>query len=533
MSISDARPARSGGALYGDYAGPLLMLLCILAPVPVFWSAFGALAEAWSRAEYSHGPLIPLLSGFLFMREMSQVPPPTRPVTDRWAGVALVGVAMALAVLGNLINIDHIVFYGIILWVGGVVLIGFGFRRGWVFWPAVLHLIFMLPLPQFLYWQMNIQLQYISSEIGVALVRAAGIPVYLDGNVIDLGVYQLLVAEACSGLRYLFPIMSFSYIFCALYRGPWWHKAILLLAAVPLAVLMNSFRIGMIGVLVDNYGIEHAQGFLHYFEGWVIFGACVGLLFLLARTLQWLARDRRPLSEALNLEFTGMGAQFRRFLDTTPSLALAVAAFGTVAVSAVWLATPKAEAVVAERTAFDFFPRNLAGRVAGPPIVLEPGVARVLAADDYFGADYAAEGQFPIEFFSAYYANQTDGSSIHSPEACLPGGGWEMFDLDRRLITLPPEAGVEPFHVVRAIIQKGQAKQLVYYWSEQRGRRTTGELESRVWQLYDAIKMGRTDGALVRLITPLPPQGGIEEADARLTAFMAELMPELGAFIPR
>ena len=61
-----------------------------------------------------------------------------------------------------------------------------------------------------------------------------------------------------------------------------WHKAVLLLMAAPLTVLMNSFRIGMIGVLVNSYGIEQAEGFLHFFEGWVIFLACVGILFLMA-----------------------------------------------------------------------------------------------------------------------------------------------------------------------------------------------------------------------------------------------------------
>ena len=80
----------------------------------------------------------------------------------------------------------------------------------------------------------------ISSELGVWFLRLLSVPVFLEGNIIDLGLYKLQVAEACSGLRYLFPIMSFSYVFCMLYSGPRWHKAVLLLSAVPLTVLMNS-----------------------------------------------------------------------------------------------------------------------------------------------------------------------------------------------------------------------------------------------------------------------------------------------------
>jgi exosortase D (VPLPA-CTERM-specific) len=178
----------------------------------------------------------------------------------------IIACALALAILGNLVRIPDIVTYAFIIWVGGVVLTVMGWERGRMHQLPVIHLVFMLPLPQFLYWQLTIFLQLVSSQIGVWLIDLMTIPVRLEGNIIDLGIYKLQVAEACSGLRYLFPILSFSYLFAILYRGPLWHKAVLLLAAAPLTVLMNSFRIGMIGVLVHHRGIEHAEGFLHFFR---------------------------------------------------------------------------------------------------------------------------------------------------------------------------------------------------------------------------------------------------------------------------
>ncbi len=126
--------------------------------------------------------------------------------------------------------------------------------------------------------------------------------VYLEGNIIDLGVYKLHVAEACSGLRYLFPILSFSYIFAVLYRGPMWHKAILLVSAAPITVFMNSVRIAIAGVLVEVYGIEWVEGFTHFFEGWVIFISCVLILFGLAWVMLHLRRDRLSLVDALDLD---------------------------------------------------------------------------------------------------------------------------------------------------------------------------------------------------------------------------------------
>ena len=264
------------------------MLAC-LATLPLFWFGLVGLADAWSRPEFSHGPVIPLLSFYMFLREMKAVPPPTAPVADRWPGVVVIGLGLLIAAVGNLVHIPDIVFYALIVWVAGLVLTCFGFSRGLVFWPSVLHLVFMLPLPQFLYWKLNTTLQLVSSQIGVGVLGLAGVPVYLEGNVIDLGVYMLQVAEACSGLRYLFPIMSFTYVFAVLYRGPLWHKLVLLLSAVPVAVMMNALRIGIIGVLVDRYGIAQAEGFLHVFEGWVVFLSCIAILFGLAKAMQRLS----------------------------------------------------------------------------------------------------------------------------------------------------------------------------------------------------------------------------------------------------
>lgn len=218
VSAADRNPAFVSGAS-GGFWGPALLILCVLSSLPLFWPGFEALVAAWGVPEYSHGPIIPLLSGYMYLREMRFVPPTTRPITDRWPGVALVGFALAVAAFGNIVRIPDIVTYGFILWIGGMILSVYGFERGKIFWPSVLHLVFMLPLPQFVYWQVTVGLQLVSSQIGVELVRLAGIPVFLEGNVIDLGIYKLQVAEACSGLRYMFPIMSFSYVFCVLYRG--------------------------------------------------------------------------------------------------------------------------------------------------------------------------------------------------------------------------------------------------------------------------------------------------------------------------
>ena len=530
MSIVTADRSAASGASSRGFWGPFWLFVAIAGTLPLFWIGFESLAAAWSTPEYSHGPIIPLLSGYMFLREMRFAPPTTRPVTDRWPGVLLTAFALAVAAFGNVVRIPDIVTSAMILWIGGMILTCFGFRRGIIFWPSVLHLVFMLPLPQFVYWQVTVGLQLISSQIGVELVRLAGIPVFLDGNVIDLGVYKLQVAEACSGLRYLFPIMSFSYVFCVLYRGPWWHKAVLLLSAAPLAVLMNSFRIGVIGILVDNYGIAQAEGFLHVFEGWVIFATCIAILFGLAWALQRMQPDPMPLGEALDLDFAGAHHELKRVLDLTPNRGLVAAALLTAGASAAWALAPANAPADVAREPFAVFPRDL-GEWRGTSELLEPDIERVLGADDYFSAMYRAPDEpHHVDFFTAYYHKQTEGSGIHSPEVCIPVGGWEMSRITPVEVAPP---GTEPFEVNRAIIQKGEAKQLVYYWFEQRGRRMTNDYVAKMYTVYDSLAMGRSDGALVRLVTPLGRGESAEaDADARLRGFLDVLMPELGSYIP-
>lgn len=530
------RPARLPGLRPSPEAaaprpmGAVWLAAAVLAALPLFRFGLEGLAEAWSKPEFSHGPVIPCLSFYLFLKELKALPPPTGPVTDRWPGVAVIAASLLLALLGNLAEIDHIVFYALIVWTGGLILTGFGWRRGLTFWPSVLHLVFMLPLPQFLYWKVSTTLQLASSEIGVRLVQAAGVPVYLDGNIIDLGVYMLQVAEACSGLRYLFPIMSFTYVFAVLYRGPLWHKLALLLAAIPIAVLMNAVRIGIIGILVDRYGIDQAEGFLHLFEGWVVFLSCLALLFLMAKAMQRLSGDRRRLGEALDLDFSGLARGLGRIRLLPASRPLVAAAVLTALLSAAWSFLPARAAALPERDPFSLFPMEIAGWT-GTPSTLKRGIERILGADDYLSALYRNPDETEgVDLFLSWYARQTNGNTIHSPEVCLPGAGWEVFRIAPVDVDLPGTVAGR-LTLNRAVIQKGLDRQLVYYWFEGRGRRLTGDFEAKLLTLADSLTAGRTDGGLVRLITPIGKDGPAA-ADARLRRFLAASIDRLPRFIP-
>ncbi|MEO1238650.1 MAG: VPLPA-CTERM-specific exosortase XrtD, partial [Pseudomonadota bacterium] len=349
---------------------------------------------------------------------------------------------------------------------------------------------------------------------------------------IDLGVMKLHVAEACSGLRYLFPILSFSYIFAVLYQGPMWHKAVLLISAAPITILMNSVRIAVAGYIVNNYGVEWVEGFTHFFEGWVIFIACILLLFLLAWVMLLLRKDRVGLIDALDLDTDGLATQAARIGLVRPSRAMVTAAAIGVAAVLAWQAVPDRGAIVVDRQDFTRFPARLGEWTRqGGRQSLDENIAQALGADDYYLADMTrTAAAAPVNVFMAWYYDQSQGG-VHSPEICLPGAGWEIAWLERT--DMANHMGTtEPFNINRAIIQRGESRMMVYYWFEQKGRRVAWDFAAKFWLLADGVRTGRTDGALVRLTTQILPNETDAEAEDRLRSMLDEVIEPLPRFIP-
>jgi exosortase D (VPLPA-CTERM-specific) len=283
-------------------------------------------------------------------------------------------------------------------------------------------------------------------------------------------------------------------------------------------------------VLVNSYGISHAEGFLHFFEGWVIFGACIAVLFLTAIALQRLTPNPLPLRDTIDLDTKGFSIQMRRGLTIVPARGLIVAALLSVAVGAGMVLAPAPERQVVERDTFLLFPRDI-GAWSGNHEMLAPETEAVLGATDYINATYLAAGEEPVNIFAAWYESQTEGEGLHSPEVCLPVGGWEVFSIDPTPVSIP-DTIYGDFTVNRAVIQKGLTKQLVYYWFEQRGQRMTSDYAAKFSVVWDSLTRGRSDGALIRFVTPINPGETEADADARMQRFMAESLKLLPRFVP-
>lgn len=510
-----------------EKAWPKLAALAALV-VFLFYDSWGRVVVNWyTTEEYSHGFFIPVIALFLIWQHKNEIA--ALEFQGSAAGLGLLLLGLLLYLVGQLSALDIIVQYSLVLVLMGIPWALAGGRVFRHMWVGLLFLAFAIPLPEFLLRGLSAKLQLLSSQLGVYFIRLFNVSVYLEGNVIDLGSYQLQVAEACSGLNYLFPLMSVAFMCAYFFQAPLWQRAVVFLSSMPLTLVMNSLRIGMIGVLTDRYGKSMAEGFLHDFEGWFVFMACTGILVGEMWVLVRIGKEPRPLMEVFGLTLPDpypAGAEFReRRLGghywAAAGLLLLAAGLGH--------SIERREEIVPARAGFAEFPLQL-GEWQGRREILDKVYLDALKLSDHFLGDFARPGgASPVNFYAAYYNSQRKGASIHSPRSCLPGGGWLIDSLETVAVDL---GGGKAAHVNRALIKKGEDRQLVYYWFQQRGRDLTNEYLVKWYLLWDAIFMNRTDGALVRLTTAVPRTENLQAADQRLADFLRAASPRLNRFVP-
>ncbi len=514
---------------YWKWSWPLwLVFLAIVAGLSyASWDSLVRMEYLWdTREEFGYAYIIPAVTAyFIWQRHVELMRVEFR---VSWPGAAGVLAGGFLILLGVLSATHSITQYGYVLAIVSTVWFFMGWNAFRIILGPLLLLFLAVPLPNFILNNLSADLQLISSEIGVAVIRAFGISVYLEGNVIDLGKYQLQVVEACSGLRYLFPLISLSVIAAFLYQAAAWKRAVVILSSIPITVLMNSFRIGMIGILVEHFGIEQAEGFLHDFEGWIVFMACVAILLLEMWLLVAFGKNKQSLAEVFAIEAPEELADDivfkpRRVAWQHISLASVVVVLGFVIG-----ALNERDEIIPDRQIFAGFPLHIEDW-QGRRDKIEKIYLDELKLDDYIIADYVDGSGRSVNLYLAYYASQRSGSAAHSPKSCIPGGGWRIKSHD--VIDVAVGSGqTQP--VNRLLIQKGEYGQLVYYWFRQRGRIITNEYMVKWLLFWDSMNKGRTDGALVRLTTVVQPGEDLSRGESRLRAFMQQINPLLPEYIP-
>jgi exosortase len=227
--------------------------------------------------DYSHGLLIVPLSLYFAYGKTPQLR--RAEIRGSWWGVAILCVGVLSVCIGELGALLTALRSGYVFALMGLVLLLAGRQVFEILLFPMAFLFLMVPLPQSLVNIIAFPLQLIAAGWAVSSLQAFGIPSLLEGNIIHLAHTQLFVAEACSGLRSLMALLTLGVVFAQFFRaGRLFQQSILVLSAIPIAIVVNAVRVSLTGILTHNFGPEAAGGFIHDFQGIITFSMAFVML---------------------------------------------------------------------------------------------------------------------------------------------------------------------------------------------------------------------------------------------------------------
>jgi exosortase len=263
---------------------PLPAILFFLALVILlFLPVLAPLVNQWATDEnMGYGFFVPLVAGYVFWLDRERIL--ATPVKPCWPALALVAWGFCQMLVGFLGALSVVSRTAFVVTVVGVIWTVCGTAVMRVVKFPVLMLLFMFPMPLYLYQRLTLPLQSLATNVAAWGLAAIGIPVLQNGNVLDLGDHQLDVVEACSGIRSLLSLTFLAIAYGRLFETRTWVRIVLLVSTVPIAIVCNAARIILTGILTQ-YKPEIAEGTFHTFEGWVIFMFEMGVLLMFHRLL--------------------------------------------------------------------------------------------------------------------------------------------------------------------------------------------------------------------------------------------------------
>ncbi len=247
----------------------------------------------WQDPNYTHGFFVPVFSLFLIWERRAKLA--AIRIKPAWSGLVMLLLALMSVAISTIKSGFFLYRVSVLLFIAGVVV----FLAGWKHLAAIsfplAFLVLMIPSSTLLE-QITFPLQIVASRTASFLLMLAGIPAIREGNIILLPSARLEVAEACSGIRSLFALLTLTIVYGYLAETKIGVRILLALLAVPVSILANALRIALTGLVVENWGVERAEGVIHPLSGWLVFVASLALIFLFHRLAQVLWRSPSELA---------------------------------------------------------------------------------------------------------------------------------------------------------------------------------------------------------------------------------------------
>lgn len=263
-----------------------LMVLALAAAALAYWPVGRGMVSDWMNDEnYSHGFVVVLVSGYLvWQRRERLLSQPVRP--SAWGLVIALGATLML-LAGWLASELFTMRFSLLVFLCGAIIHWFGWRVMGVLAGPVAYLILMIPIPATVYDAVAFPLKLLVTKASVTVLKALGVMVVREGNIMMFPNITLEVVNACSGLRSLTSLLALGLAYVMLFVKVGWQKLALVLLIFPVALAANMIRVIGTGLLAQYFGQAAAEGFFHEFAGLVIFMSSLGILLgvhqLLAR----------------------------------------------------------------------------------------------------------------------------------------------------------------------------------------------------------------------------------------------------------
>jgi exosortase len=258
------------GVLVGAVVAVLIGLYARVFPV---W-----LEDLWDDPNYSHVFIVPIISGLVIWQRRRLLA--ALPIQGIWRGVLPILAGAAALIVGDIGAETFLMRTSIIVILAGLILFHFGSAMLRALAFPLGFCLFLVPMPAIFFFAMTARLQNLAAEIGAWALDLLGMAVFLEGNVIHLSSLTLGVTEACSGIRSLITLVALGVAWAHLMLPRFWMQVVLVVSVLPITIVANSGRIVMTGLVGRSFGVEYAEGFFHFFSGWLVF--VVAILGLLA-----------------------------------------------------------------------------------------------------------------------------------------------------------------------------------------------------------------------------------------------------------
>lgn len=237
----------------------------------------------WNEEDYSHGLLLPFISAYFLYerrRELREffVTSSAAPVPFSSIGLALLIAGLLIFYLGSVSSISFVSWFGFFPTALGAMYLMFGTAVAPFLTTPLLLNYMAKPIPDSLVPKLFFPLQVLAAKISAWVLEALNVPIYVSGNIIEIPHMQLMVEEACSGMRSVFALLTVAIVVLYAVKMPFLYKVLVFISALVTAVVLNVCRVAATGLLAHFYDPETARGFFHSFAGMVVF--LVGLVIL-------------------------------------------------------------------------------------------------------------------------------------------------------------------------------------------------------------------------------------------------------------